>query len=93
MDAEAMKEHCILACSQWLAQSVFLSSRTCLPRVGTIHNELSPPTSIINVKKKCPTNMPRDQSDGGDSSIEGRSSQVLLVCIELTETNLHCYQY
>lgn len=50
--AEAMKEHCVLACSQWLAQSVFLSSRTCLPRVGTIHNELSPPTSIINVKKK-----------------------------------------
>lgn len=65
-----------------------------MPRVGTIHNELSPPTSIINVKKKkCPTNMPRDQSDGGDSSIEGRSSQVILVCIELTETNLYCYQY
>lgn len=70
-----------LACSQWLAQSVFLS-RTRLPRGDTIHNELNPPT-----------NMPKDRSDGGNALIEGHSSQVILACVELTETSLHSYQY
>lgn len=43
-DAEAKEEYCLLSCLPWLAH---LPSAH-LPRGGTIHNGLGPPTSIIN---------------------------------------------
>lgn len=40
-----------------------------LPRGGMAHNWLTPPTSAIN-QENVPTGMPREQSDGGNFSIE-----------------------
>jgi len=46
-------------------------------RRGTIHNELGPPTSIIN-QGDVPTDMSTGQSDGANSSVEVPTSQVIL---------------
>ena len=50
-DAETLEEYCLLAFFPWLAQP------TNLPRDGTIHSRLGPPTSIScqeNSLQTCP---------------------------------------
>ena len=44
-----------------------------LPRDGTDHGDLGPPTSIIN-QENVLTDMPTGQNDGGSSSTEALTS-------------------
>lgn len=57
-----------------------------LPRSGTTHNGLNPPTIMIN-QENAPIDLPTRQSDGSNSSVEISSSQVTLVC--QVEKNQH----
>lgn len=43
---------------------------------GTTYSELGPSTSINQESRKCPTNFPTGQSDGGSPSTEIASSQL-----------------
>ena len=75
----------------WLAPHGLLSllsyiTQDHLPRDGTAHSGLSPPTPIINQEKGSPA-MPTGQSDGGMFSVEVLSSQMTMACVELTKTN------
>lgn len=47
-------------------------------QLAFLHNSGSPPT-----------HMPMDQADGGSSSVEGLSSQVVLACVMLAKTYQH----
>lgn len=61
-EAEAMKEHGLLACSSKLAQLPFLYNPGTMD--GITYSELGPSTSIINQEKT-----PIGQSDRGSSSV------------------------
>lgn len=74
-----MEECCLLSCSSWLAQLVFLH----LPGPPAIsHNGLSPATSIINYENI--ENLSTGQFDGGSFSIGVLVSQI--TCVKLTKT-------
>lgn len=47
-EAEATEEHCLLACSPWLAQIVYYATQDYFPTGDTIHSGLGAPTSVIN---------------------------------------------
>ena len=47
-DTETIKEHCLLACSPWLAQPVLLYNTRPPDHGGTAHSGIGPPTSISN---------------------------------------------
>ena len=48
MDAETIKECCLLACSLWFAEPAFLYTPGPQARDGTTYNGLGPPTTITN---------------------------------------------
>ena len=47
-EAEIIAEHCLLDYILWFTQPAFLYNPEHLPRNGTAHSGLCPPTSIIN---------------------------------------------
>jgi hypothetical protein len=53
-EVEAMEKPCSLACSLWVTQFVFYTTQVHLPKVGTTHSGLGPPTLIIH-QENVPT--------------------------------------
>lgn len=74
-EAEALEEHCLLACSSWHSQPAFLQNHQ--HRGGTFHSGLDPPTSIIK-QENTPTNLSTGQSYGGIFTTKILSSWLVL---------------
>lgn len=78
--------------SYWFAAHnllILLSCTTqeCPPRGRTAHFGVSSLTSIINKKKKYPTDMPTGQPCRGNSSIETPFPKIILIHVRLTKIN------
>lgn len=80
------KERCCMACSLWRTQFAFLHGPG-LPA----HSGWDSHPSVIN-QKKCTTDLPAHQFDGGIFSTEDPSSQMTLNYIKLTENSGHLWK-
>ena len=59
-----------------------LLTQDCMPRGGTTHIHLSPPTIIV--QKSAPQTCPKEgTSDGSKPPVKLPSSQMTLVCVKL----------
>lgn len=80
-----MENRCLLALFSWLAQLTFLHKPGRLLKGGTARNGLGSPTtstSVIN-RENVPPDCPVGRSDGGSSSAEGSSSQVMTMLCQV----------
>lgn len=68
-----------------LFSSSFYNARS-LPRDGTAHHGLGPPTPTLSQENAHP-DLPTGQSDEGNFLADDPSPQVTLVCVKSTETN------
>ena len=80
MEAEALKEHCSLACRSWITPLALLQYAVPLARDSTAHNELVPPISII---KKMNIGLPTGHSGGDIFSFAVPSFKMILACFNL----------
>lgn len=72
-----------MAQSPCLAQSDSYRTQGYLPRGGTGHRGLGPPTIIVH-QENDHTDLPVGRSHGGHSLAEVRSCRVKLLCVSLT---------
>lgn len=78
-EREAMEEYFLLACFQRLVQLALLYNQGLLAQRW--HHPQWTGLSHINLEsRKCHTDFPKGQSDGGNSSTAGPSSPVTLIC-------------
>lgn len=78
LEAEAMKESCLLACSVFFMQPNTTCPEVALPTTGWT----LPQQSFI---KKFPTDLHTGQSDGSGVSVEVLSSKAVPACVKLTK--------
>lgn len=81
IDAEAVEEHCLLACSACF----LIAPRTKRHRADTAHRELGPPTLIQNM----PTGLPMGQSCGAFSQLRFPLPRCLRQRLARTRTRTH----